>query len=389
MAGQGGEPSGKRLFKDRTQKRVYSYPEMAESLLRDFVATLLPGGSEWLKRLDFSSLERIHTEQVTKAFSARYADLLWRLKVRRKDGSRQWLHVLLLLEFQSTVDWLMALRVQEYAVEVFFSPDLAGGKVRAGFRLPPLLAVVLYNGKQPWNAPVELAHLVDADAQPVAREDGEEVSERATTRRLFQGERYELIDLQRYSSQDLAAGGLAAQLMRWELIQDRAEAAEVMRAELKLLPRDQHRELRAAFVEIVRHTGQRLGLELDDLVEDETMRAMAAEKRLNSTLEERIQQCDQRLLQEGWAEGLKQGLKQGIEQGIEQERVEAVARNREMVSLLIGRKFGPETQRRAARLLARVIDLAALSRIPLWILECVTGEQLLRRLEDLARGAAA
>ncbi len=129
MLDQGVEPSRKRLFKDRSQKKCFSYPEVVESLLRDFLAALLPGGSEWLKRLDFSSLERVPTEQVNKAFSARYADLLWRLRVRRRDGSRQWLHVLLLLEFQSTVDWIMALRVQEYAVEVFFSPQLLSARL--------------------------------------------------------------------------------------------------------------------------------------------------------------------------------------------------------------------------------------------------------------------
>ncbi len=274
--------------------------------------------------------------------------------------------------------------------------QLAGGNVRAGFRLPPLLAVVLYNGKQPWNAPLELARLVDAEAQPAAREEGTDESARAATRRLFQGERYELIDLQRYSVRGLAAGGLAAQLMRWELIQDRAEAAQVMRAVLELLPRDRHRELRAAFVEIVRHTGRRIGLELDDLVEDETMRAMEAEKRLNSTLEERIQRYDQRLREEARAEGLGQGIGQGIEQGIErgiergieQERAEAVGRERELLSLLIGHKFGPDTQRRASELLARVIALEALRKIHFLILECVAGAQLLRRLEDLAQVAA-
>lgn len=360
------------MLDDRRHKKTYSHPEPVVSLIQEFLAEMLPGGIGWVARLDFSSLERLPTEHVSAAFRSRTSDMLWRVKVLREEGVRKWLYVLVLLEFQSVVDWLMALRVQEYAVDAYRSPELAGGKVGPGGQLPLLLAVVLYNGEPRWNAPLELAGLVAAEARPEgAADDG-----RAEVPRLYHGERYELIDIRRYDIAALAGGGLASQLLRWELVETRQQAAEVIVAVTKLLPRERHRELRSSFLEMVRLTGPRLGLDLSDLVEDEKMRSRLREKRLSLTLEERIRAQDRKLREEGRAEG------------IEQERGRGIEREHELLGLLIGQKFDRDTERRASALLAGVRDLEALEKIQSWILECAAGADLLRRVESLRKAAA-
>ena len=70
---------------------------------------------------------------------------MWRLRAR---GAGGWLHVLVLLEFQSTTDSAMALRVLEYTA-LLYGEMLRRGVARPG-ALPPVVPVVLYNGDSPW-----------------------------------------------------------------------------------------------------------------------------------------------------------------------------------------------------------------------------------------------
>ncbi len=68
-------------------------------------------------------------------------DVVWR--VRAGDG---WLYVYLLLEFQSTVDRHMAVRIMSY-VGLLYQDLLRTGAVSRGKPLPPVVPVVLYNGQ--------------------------------------------------------------------------------------------------------------------------------------------------------------------------------------------------------------------------------------------------
>ena len=72
--------------------------------------------------------------------------MIWRLR-----WGEEWLYVYLLLEFQSTINRFMAVRVMVYLGLLY--QDLIKTKqlTRTG-RLPPVLPVVLYNGKPRWTA---------------------------------------------------------------------------------------------------------------------------------------------------------------------------------------------------------------------------------------------
>ena len=106
---------------DRAYKALFSHPLAVRDLLREFVADQLEGGREWVERLDFSTLEPLPTERIDPTLRARANDLVWRVRFRDPADGPEWLHVLLMLEFQSSVDWFMALRVQGYAVRLYES----------------------------------------------------------------------------------------------------------------------------------------------------------------------------------------------------------------------------------------------------------------------------
>ncbi len=88
---------------DPGYKKLFSHPEMVEDLLRGFVH------ESWVKELDFSTLETFKDSFVSDDFRSRHDDIIWR--VRWGDS---WLYVYLLLEFQSTIDPFMAVRLMVY-----------------------------------------------------------------------------------------------------------------------------------------------------------------------------------------------------------------------------------------------------------------------------------
>jgi hypothetical protein len=80
--------------------------------------------------------------------------VIWRVR-----WGQDWLYVYLLLEFQSTVDRFMAVRILSY-VGLLYQDLIRSGQLTASGQLPPVLPLVLYNGVRRWQAPQEVAELV-------------------------------------------------------------------------------------------------------------------------------------------------------------------------------------------------------------------------------------
>ena len=94
-------------MRSRLAPRAYRILCTVADTLRAFASGLA-------RHLDFATLEQMPASFVTRALDQRHADMLWRVQT---DGGR-WLYILILLEFQSTVDRRMALRMMEYTLAV-------------------------------------------------------------------------------------------------------------------------------------------------------------------------------------------------------------------------------------------------------------------------------
>lgn len=152
-------PHAKAIPRDQSHKSMFSHPRVVEDLVRGFVAELFEGGEEWVERLDFSTLGPLPTERIVSNLRSRSNDLVWRVRFRDAEDGPEWLHVVLMLEFQSSVDWGMALHVQGYAIRLFEGLWL-GRRAVWGDRLPAVLEVVVYIGRVAWRAPQALADLI-------------------------------------------------------------------------------------------------------------------------------------------------------------------------------------------------------------------------------------
>ena len=75
---------------DHSYKLLFSHPEMVADLLRGFVL------EDWVKDLDFATLERVSGGYVADDLREREDDIVWRVRF-----GGEWLYVYLLIEFQS------------------------------------------------------------------------------------------------------------------------------------------------------------------------------------------------------------------------------------------------------------------------------------------------
>ena len=326
---------------DAAYKDLFSHPRMVEDLLRGFAAP------EWSDALDFTTLEKLPAEYVSDDLRRRHGDLVWRLRFRET-----WLYLLVMLEFQSSTDPYMAVRILVYT-GLLYQDLIRRGALGPDERLPPVLPVVLYNGRRRWTAPVEVADLIAPVGEALAR---------------FQpSQRYFLLDQGSCGEDDLPRRNLVSALVALENSRSAAELPELLEALSDWLRGPGEDELRRAFVEWIRRVlprGRFAGTALPGVQDLEGGGTMLAE---------RAKEWTEQLLREG----REQGLEQGLERGRAEERA--------LLCRLAARKFDAETAERLSGLLDRLTDPERLAEVGDWIIECGTGADLLDRTGRLGR----
>ena len=133
---------------DAGYKLLFSAPEV----VRDLVLGFIPDA--WLHGLDYTTLEKVPASHVADDLRQRSDDVVWRVRT-----GEDWLYLYILIEFQSTVDPFMAVRMLVY-VGLLYQDLIRREEVKPGRPLPPVLPIVLYNGDPAWIAPVDLATLL-------------------------------------------------------------------------------------------------------------------------------------------------------------------------------------------------------------------------------------
>lgn len=132
---------------DTGYKQLFAHPELMRDLLRGFAPF------PWAKDVEVSAFERVNASYVGNNGEHRHDDMVWRLRV-----GGECTYVYLLLEFQSSCDRWMALRMQVY-IGLLYQDLIKQRKFQRRNRLPPVLPIVLYNGKRRWTPSHTLAGL--------------------------------------------------------------------------------------------------------------------------------------------------------------------------------------------------------------------------------------
>ncbi len=324
---------------DAAYKRLFSQPRMVRDLLHGFAAR------DWSGALDFTSLTPLQASYVSRDLQQRHGDLVWRIRF----GGERWLYLLLLLEFQSGVDRAMAVRMLTYS-GLLYQRLVGEGVLRECGALPPVLPVVIYNGRSPWTASSDVAELIAAGGPALAR--------------YQPSQQYFLLDEGRVDGGTLPSGNLVSALIALETNRDRARLPALLDTLIGLLQAQDDEELTDAFTawaaQVLLPRPLR-GTSSAPLPRLEEVRTMLAE-----TVREWTEQ---------WVE---QGLEQGRAQGLEQGRVE----ERALLCRQAARKFDAAAGQQLAAALAEVADPDRLAQVGDWIIECGTAAELFARLAD-------
>ena len=335
---------------DAAYKLLFSHPRMVEDLLRGFAA----GG--WSDTLDFSTLEKLPAEFVSGDLRRRRGDTLWRVRLRDR-----WLYLLVLLEFQSTVERYMALRLLTY-IGLLYQDLIRRGDLGPGGELPPVLPVVLYNGRSPWTAALDLRETMAPVGEALAR--------------YQPAQRYFLLDVGRWADDDLPGRNLVSALVRLERSRPDEDMERAVGALIEWGRGED--ELNRAFaawigqVLIPRHSGKKEPPPGTNLEEIRTM------------LAERVQEW----YAEAREKGLRAGRQEGLEKGLEKGREEARAEQRALLGRQAARKFGAATAERLVARLPEITDRDRALAVGEWIIECEEGGELLQRVERLCTASA-
>ena len=283
---------------DRSYKLLFSHPRMVRDLLEGFVCK----DKQW--GLDYDSLEKVSADSVSDTLRARSNDLVWRVRHRA-----ECVYLYLVLEFQSTIERFMAVRVHTYVGHLY--QDLIRAQQLAGKdRVPEVLPIVLYNGERVWRAPRDLASLIERGSWPLEH--------------YRPHVRYLLIDERRVRTNERGSSkNLAAVLFQIENSKTEQELRTIVGSLRELLRGPQHAELRRAFsvwiseviLPRVRGTPSR---SIEDLEETYSM--------LSETIKKWKADWRREGLREGRMEGRREGRREGLEKGLHKGEVEMLLR---------------------------------------------------------------
>ena len=366
---------------DAAHKYIYSLPEVAADLLR-LVAP------QWVDELDLSTLEDRSSEYLDAAHRKRLGDMVWRVGFRRSrlpGGSAS--SVLVLIEFQSTVDRHMIKRMREYA-EMLLDRVARGGAAAREGGLPWLLPIVVYNGSEPWTAAGQATDPASLPSDAVA---------------------LHLALLQPLAYHLLAAGGnltsRALPAEDWPL-ENRVSATVRLQAagapqellpclleEAIRFPGPANKAFRQALHSWARalwehKTGGVLGFPAFEELERRKGAVMA------TVAEAAWDRWDAKVRAEAFEQGVEQGMARGVEQGIAQGVEEGIAQGVEsglrqggarLVTRQAALKFGGGTAGRLRSLLEGLRTQEDLDRVGDLILECGGSGELLSRVSNLLK----
>ena len=272
---------------DRGYKKLFSNPQMFRQLIETFVP------APWVKELDFENCEKLEKTFISDHYKETESDLIYKVKFQGQEA-----YIYILIEFQSSVVWFMALRVLHYLTNMWLDYAESHPKVKA---LPPVFPLVLYNGEAPWDAATQLTKLIDrvdlmGDYAP-------------------QFQYFKLAENELSKETLLQIRNLVSTLFLAEVHYD----LELLKQELLALF-DQETDKRAIslllnwFKQLVVH-GRRDQLDYQALEQ-----VYATQEEVTTMLETAIEQQRQTWLLQGLQQGLQQGLEQGFRRGIDQEK---------------------------------------------------------------------
>lgn len=134
---------------DKGYKKLFSNKVIFRQLIETFVK------EDWTKDIDFEDCETLDKSFVSGHYKETESDIIYRVKLKDKEA-----YIFILIEFQSSVDHFMALRMLNYITNFYMDYVESNKNMK---KLPPVFPVLLYNGDNRWTAPTDLSELIESN----------------------------------------------------------------------------------------------------------------------------------------------------------------------------------------------------------------------------------
>ena len=139
---------------DKGYKDLYSNQEVFVNLVKDTL------NYNWATKIKPSDLILVDKSYILPNYHDKESDIVYRAKIGDEE-----VIFFVLLEFQSTVDYSMPIRLFFYISEILrreVDPEIIKSKNK-NIKIPAVVPIVLYNGKKPWDAEVSFRKIVSKE----------------------------------------------------------------------------------------------------------------------------------------------------------------------------------------------------------------------------------
>ena len=333
-SGQQSRKAGRRGPRhDACYKQLFDHAVVVRDLISGFIAPHLSD------ELDFSTLEKVPSSFVSSDLKQRHIDRVWRVRFR---SNGRWVYFL--LEFQSTVNPLMVVRLLTYIGLLY--EDICRNKANLGPRgeLPEVWPIVIFNGYGKWTAACVI--------EQKSRDGGHQY------RLVLE---YIVFRQQEYSLDDLPSDKVVSFLIRLERITPSGEPLHRLMCDLEVWFRkfdkdDNPRQSLAGalsnwFKEYLTME-DKIDSSLDPLDQLEQIKNLAMDWDAPDWAHGWIEES----LTEGIAKGREEGLTEGIEKGLTKGRTEVLGAIRKRLYRRVGSRFDPEAVGRLTKHLDQISD---------------------------------
>ena len=136
---------------DKSYKSLFSNKEIALDLFQKHL------NKDWAYRISVDDLMLVEKTFITSDYEETEADLVYKANIDNTE-----IIFYILIEFQSTVDYRMPLRLLFYICEIlrYYSKDAKHSKSDKNLKIPAIVPIVLYNGTEVWDVSTNLRDII-------------------------------------------------------------------------------------------------------------------------------------------------------------------------------------------------------------------------------------
>ena len=275
----------------------YSFLLCSKKALMQLLRSFISAG--WSEQVDEAALIKVEKSYILQDFHNKEADLVYKAKIKDTE-----VIFYVLLEMQSSVDFLMPYRLQLYMTEIWrdiFKNTDENNAQRKNFRLPAIVPIVLYNGEQEWTVPLNFREMLN----------GQELFGKHVV-----DFRYTLINVNKYKEEELLElANLIGAVFYLDQVRNLEEILVRLKNLVEIIPKMSKEEFRL-FLTWVEN------ILAANLTPEQKRQVSKFLQEINPQEVSKLITNVEKVIKQSQEDAEKQGIEKGIEEGREERNIE-------------------------------------------------------------------